>query len=227
MNRMASETRPPSSRPSLRAAPRGGTDRLEARRWEARLRAVDFAVGGFALAAIVLHVAAHVHSGHWYDALWLCDVAAACVGPAVLARSAALSAVCFTWLLPGTAVWLLDTVLAGAHILPTSYSIHVGGLIVAAYGVWRFGYVRRGWLYALAFLAAVLVAARTFSPGYADVDAVFRVPKGWSFLGGSYTSFALSAAALAVGMCVIGQVGCWLITRRGRHVAERRSGGAR
>jgi hypothetical protein len=96
-----------------------------------RLRYLDFAVAGFAFVAILLHDAAHLSAGRWYDIFWVCNVSAVLVAPGVILRSPTLCAVAFTWLMPGTVVWLLDSLVAGANILPTSWGVHVGGMLAA------------------------------------------------------------------------------------------------
>lgn len=178
-----------------------------------RTRAIDLLVGGFAIAAITLHDATHVEAGHWYDAFWLCNIAALLVGPAVLLRSRVLAAVALTWLVPGTVVWLSDAALAGSHILPTSWAVHVGGSLAALYGVRRAGYAPRGWLAALGLLAAAVLASRALLPAAPNVNAAFRVPAGWSFLGGSYAGFAVAALAIVATVCALGQLLCRAVTR--------------
>ncbi len=180
-----------------------------------RGRLLDALIGGFAIAAIALHDLAHVEAGHWYDAFWLCNVAALLVGPAVLTRSRVLSAVALTWLVPGTAVWLADAALAGSHILPTSWAVHVGGSLAALYAVRRSGYAPRGWLAALGVLAAAVLASRVFLPAAPNVNAAFRVPVGWSFLGGSYAGFAIAALGIVASVCALGQGLCRFVARPG------------
>lgn len=185
------------------------------------LRYLDFAVAGFALCAIVLHDTAHVEAGRWYDVFWVCNVSALLVAPGVIARSPTLCAVAFTWLMPGTAVWLIDSFVAGANILPTSWGVHVGGALAALYGVWRSGFAPRGWLAALGMLAATLVASRLFLPPRFNVNVVHSVPVGWHFMGGTYPGFVVAALALVTLVCALGQLVCWLVTGRPRRRRRR------
>lgn len=181
-----------------------------------RFRYLDFAVAGFAFVAILLHDVAHISAGRWYDVFWVCNVSALLVAPAVIARSPLLSTLAFTWLMPGTAVWLLDSFVAGANILPTSWGVHVGGTLCALYGVWRSGYARRGWLAALGMLAVTLVVSRLLLPPGRNVNVVHAVPPGWHFLGGTYAGFVVSALALVALVCALGQLVSWLVTGRPR-----------
>ncbi len=181
-----------------------------------RFRYLDFAVAGFAFFAILLHDAAHISAGRWYDAFWVCNVSALLIAPGIIARSPALCAVAFTWLLPGTAVWLVDSFVAGATILPTSWGVHVGGMLAALYGVWRSGFARRGWLAALGMLAVTLLVSRLFLPPRFNVNVVHAIPRGWHFLGGTYAGFTLAALGLVAVVCALGQLVCWLVTGRPR-----------
>lgn len=170
------------------------------------LSRLDWAVAAFAIVAIIAHDLAHITSGRWYDAFWVCNVAALCVGPAIALRSATLSAMAMTWLLPGTIVWLLDVFVAGSHILPTSYAIHLGGTLASFYAVRRNGYPPRGWISALALPAACFLFSRLALPASANVNAAHAVPTGWHFLGQSRLSFVASATAIVLGVCAIGYV---------------------
>jgi hypothetical protein len=168
-------------------------------------RHADYFAGGYALGGIVLHDAAHFAAGRWYDAFWVCNVAALLVAPAVLSRSPMLATVALTWLLPGTLVWLTDVFVAGSTILPTSYNVHLGGALAAVYGVWRSGHAKKSWLLALAFLALTVIVSRLLLPAEHNVNAVHRVPPGWSFLGENRGRFVLVAIALSVALCAFGQ----------------------
>lgn len=167
------------------------------------------------IAAVGLHDLAHIEAGRWYDVFWLCNVAAALTGPAVIARSRVLSAVALTWLVPGTLVWLADAAVAGSHILPTSWAVHLGGSLAALYGVRRSGYAPRGWLAALGVLGLVVIASRALLPAGPNVNAAFRVPTGWSFLGGSYAMFAAVALSIVVTLCALGQLACRTVAKPG------------
>jgi hypothetical protein len=167
-------------------------------------------VGGFALAAIALHDYAHISAGRWYDAFWVCNLAALLVGPGVLLRSATLSIAALTWIVPGTIVWLLDVVLAGSNLLPTSYGVHLGGSVAAAYGVFRAGYARKSfWLTASLPMGAMAIS-RLFLPPDQNVNGAHAVPKGWGFLGESWASFFVVSTLISLAM-----VGLGLLAARG------------
>jgi hypothetical protein len=167
---------------------------------------IDWFAAGFSITAIALHDAAHVEADNWFHGFWVCNAAALVVGPALFARSGLWAQVALTWLLPGTAVWLVDALLTGQSIMPTSYNVHIGGLLSAAWGVARFGPARRGWLAALALLAFVLALSRIALPAAPNVNAVHAVPLGWSFLGSTQSAFLTSAALIIVLVCGLGEV---------------------
>jgi hypothetical protein len=178
---------------------------------------LDCFVGGFALGAIALHDYAHISEGRWYDVFWVCNLAALLVGPGVLLRSAELSIAAITWIVPGTIIWLLDAVLAGSNLLPTSYGVHVGGSVAAAYGVWRAGYSRRSfWLTAMLPLAAMAIS-RLFLPPEQNVNGAHAVPRGWGFLGESWASFFVVSTLISLAMVGLGLLAARGITKLGRH----------
>ncbi|HLM72230.1 MAG TPA: hypothetical protein VK459_06055 [Polyangiaceae bacterium] len=161
-------------------------------RRRAGLTGVDIGVGALMSLAALVHAGEHVRAGRPHDVLWICNVVALLVGPAVLLRSPLLSAVGLTWMVPGTLIWLLDAVLAGSAILPTSYGAHLGGAAVSVYAVRRNGHAPRGWVAALAVLLLVMVASWVALPPETNVNSVRDVPKGWE-------AFAVPGLPLWVG----------------------------
>ncbi len=163
--------------------------------------ALDGMALGFALGAIVLHDRAHLRDGRYWDVFWLCNLAAAVLVVGLALRSAALCQAALTWLLPGTAIWLADVGLTGSSILPTSWGVHLGGTLLAVYGVRR-GRGRRGGVLAAAALAvAAWLGSRWTLPAHANVNAAHRVPEGWAALGATLPVFTLTTAVLA-GLCL-------------------------
>jgi hypothetical protein len=170
------------------------------------LTRLDWAAAIFSILAIVVHDAAHVAAGRYWDVFWVCNVSALFVGPAILLRSPLLAAVGLTWLVPGTIVWLLDVVVAGSNILPTSYAVHLGGTAAVVYATRRVGFAERGWLLALGVLGAATLISRLFLPAKANVNAAHSVPHGWGFLGGSLGAFAATAVTIALVTCLVGRI---------------------
>lgn len=141
--------------------------------------AVDVGVGVAMSIAALGHVGSHVLAGRPHDALWICNVVALLAGPAVLLRSPLLAAVCLTWMVPGTIVWLLDAALAGSTILPTSYGAHLGGTAASVYAVRRSGHARWGWLASLGVMGAVLLVSRVALDPSTNVNSMHAIPRGW------------------------------------------------
>jgi hypothetical protein len=180
------------------------------------LNRLDCFVGGFALGAIALHDHAHISEGRWYDVFWVCNLAALLVGPGVLLRSPSLSIAGLTWIVPGSVVWLLDAVLAGSNLLPTSYGVHLGGSLAAVYGVWRAGYVTRSiWLTASLPIAAMLISRLVLPPEH-NVNSAHAVPKGWRFLGESWWSFFAVSTLISLAMVALGLIAARGIIGLGR-----------
>jgi hypothetical protein len=180
-----------------------------------RLSRADCFVGGFAVAAIVLHDFAHISEGRWYDVFWVCNLAALLVGPGVLLRSPSLSIAALTWIVPGTIVWLLDALLAGSNLLPTSYGVHLGGSLAAAYGVWRAGYATKSfWLTASLPMGAMFFSRLVLPPEH-NVNAAHAVPKGWGFLGESSWSFFVVSTLISLALVGLGLLAARGIARLG------------
>jgi hypothetical protein len=173
---------------------------------------LDCFVGGFALGAILLHDAAHVLAGRYYDVFWVCNLAALLIGPGVLRRSPQLCITGLTWIVPGTVVWLLDTVFAGSNILPTSWGVHIGGSVAAAYGVRQAGYAKQTfWLTGALPLVAIL-GSRLLLPVEHNVNGAHAVPRGWGFLGDSWWSFFGVATLICFAIVGLGLLAARAIT---------------
>jgi hypothetical protein len=183
------------------------------RRSRLTLRHVDYFAGGFALAAIVLHDAAHVSDGRWYDAFWVCNLAALLIGPAAITRSTLLATVSLTWILPGTVLWLSTAVLADANLLPTSFGVHIGGCVVAAWAVWRSGCARTSVALTLALPVFAVLCSRLFLPPERNVNAAHAVPRGFTALGSDFPVFIASATAITLLLCALGQLLCSALAR--------------
>lgn len=183
------------------------------------LSKTDLALGALMTLAALAHAGAHVAAGRWYDVFWICNLTALLIGPAVLLRSATLAAVGLTWMLPGTAAWLVDAfVSSGSHILPTSYGVHLGGSLVAVYAVQRNGYAPQGWLAALALLVVAFLVSRLLLPAHANVNVSHAIRDGWTFFHGSYPAFLAMAALLALALSAAGdRLGLALGRRRPGH----------
>ncbi len=177
-------------------------------------RKTDIIVGSLACSAIAMHDYAHISAGRYYDVFWICNVAALALGLGILFKNASLVFVGFAWLLPGTAVWLVDAVVAGSNILPTSYAVHLGGSAAATYGVMRCGHAKHGVVAALAALVFAVVVSRVVLPEAANVNAAHAVPGGWGFLGGSRLAFVSVSLALVIATLGAAELGARAIARR-------------
>jgi hypothetical protein len=182
-----------------------GRSGAEAAGTRPELSRADAAAALLAFAAIVAHDAAHIRAGNWFHAFWVCNVAAALVGPSLLLRAPSFAGAALTWLLPGTVVWLTDAFVAGSVIMPTSYGVHIGGLLLAGYSVRRLGPAPRAWLAALGVLGFAVAASWLFLPPEPNVNAVHAVPQGWGFLGESRARFLLTSFAIVLVTCAVGQ----------------------
>jgi hypothetical protein len=173
-----------------------------------RLTAADVVIGASMTAAAVLHAAAHVRAGRYQDVFWICDVASLLLGPGVLLRSPMIAAVGLTWLLPGTVVWIVDALVAGSAVMPTSYAVHLGGAAASVYAVRRNGHAPNGWIAAIAVLLGAVIVSRLALPPHANINAAHAVPRGWGFLAAgpphAERAVFVVVAALLVILCAMG-----------------------
>lgn len=185
---------------------------------ELRLRGWDLFFAGLSLGAIVIHDAAHLRAGRFYDVFWICNVAGWFPAIALLTRSKLFATIGLTWLVPGTAIWVLDVAFAGAEILPTSYGVHIGGALVAGWSVARLGRSPPALWAAFALVAICFVGSLLFLPAAANVNAAHSVPRGWTFLGESRFAFVLALALFSLLVVIVGQITSAAIARAGRAV---------
>src|SRR6185437_8352001 len=113
-----------------------------------------------------------------WDLLWACNVAMPLLAFGCFLAHARMCVCAFLFLLYGTPMWLLDLVAGGGMVL-TSPLLHLGGLGLAAYAVWRLGWPPRTWLVAAGGAALVLAISALVTPPAANVNMAFSVYKGW------------------------------------------------
>ena len=134
--------------------------------------------GVLALFFFLIHAAVLVHAGEPYHILWSCHLACLMVGIALLLRLPWLLAVSFLWLAMGVPLWLLNLI-TSCDLMLTSTLSHIGGLIIAVYGL-RFETIPRfSWAAATAGFIVLGGFSRLVTPRYANVNLSFAVWQGW------------------------------------------------
>jgi hypothetical protein len=138
-----------------------------------------------AIAFFLIHAGALVQAGEYYHIIWSCHLGCLMVGIGLLNRLPWLFAIGFFWLTMGVPLWLLN-VLSSHKFMLTSTLSHIGGIIIAVYGL-RFLIIPRfAWLAATAGLVALGVLSRLVTPHDANVNLAFTVWSGWEDTFPSY-----------------------------------------
>ena len=111
---------------------------------DSRRRRVITGAGISALAFYGAHAGYHGLFGHPANALWVCHVATAVVGVALLCRSPTWVTVGVLWLVGGLPLWIYDLI-RGGEFIPTSPLTHVGGLVTGLIGLRCLGAAKHAW----------------------------------------------------------------------------------
>jgi hypothetical protein len=112
--------------------------------------------------------------GQGADLLWMCNLGGLLLALGLWRAAPWLVALSASWLVLGVPLWALDVLATGQTRLSSIFS-HLGGLLLALYGVYRLGWPPRTWLLASLGLAGLLVVCRTLTPAQANVNLVFEV----------------------------------------------------
>ena len=90
--------------------------------------------GALSIAFFLIHAAALAHAGEHYHIIWSCHLGCLIVGIGLLIRQPWPYAIGFFWLTMGVPLWLLN-VLTSHEFMLTSTLSHIGGIIIAVYGL--------------------------------------------------------------------------------------------
>ena len=158
--------------------------------------------GALAVAFSLIHAAALAHAGEHYHIIWSCHLGCLIVGIGLLVRLPWLYAIGFFWLTMGVPLWLLN-VLTSHEFMLTSTLSHIGGIIIAVYGLRFLKIPRFTWAAATAGLVVLGIFTRQVTPQDANVNLAFAVWSGWEDQFPSYFWYVvmlLSIAAVCFGL---------------------------
>ena len=157
--------------------------------------------GALAVAFFLIHAAALAHAGEHYHIIWSCHLGCLIVGIGLLVRLPWLYAIGFFWLTMGVPLWLLN-VLTSHEFMLTSTLSHIGGIIIAVYGLGFIKIPRFAWAAATGGLVVLGILTRLVTPPEANVNLAFAVWSGWEDQFPSYFWYVvmlLSVAAVSFG----------------------------
>jgi len=154
------------------------------------------AAGALAIVFFLIHAAVLVYAGEPYHILWSCHLACLMVGIALLLRLPRLQAVGFFWLAMGVPLWLLNIITSRDYMLTSTLS-HIGGIIIAVYGL-RFATMPRlSWAAATVGLVGLGFVSRLATPEHANVNLSFAVWQGWEETFPSYFWYVVMLLTIA------------------------------
>jgi hypothetical protein len=156
------------------------------------------AIGACALFLSLAHDGWHLARGEWHDLFWFCNLSCPLLGLGCLLRNGPMVRVALTWFLFGTPLWVLDQV-TGGEVIVTGILVHLGGPLLGALALPRFGWQRGTWRLAWLASLGVWALARLVTPPAANVNLAFRVWPGWEGMFphyGAYVLLLLASAAL-------------------------------
>jgi len=160
------------------------------------------AAGTLAVLFFLIHAGALVYAGEPYHIIWSCHLGCLIVGIGLLVRQPWLYAIGFFWLTMGVPLWLLN-ILTSREFMLTSILSHVGGMIIAVYGLRFITIPRFAWAAATAGLVVLGILSRLVTPPGANVNLAFAVWSGWEDQFHSYFWYVfmlLSIAAISFGL---------------------------
>ena len=168
------------------------------------MRDKDFrmAAGTLAVLFFLINAGALVYAREPYHIIWSCHLGCLIVGIGLLVRLPWLYAIGFFWLTLGVPLWLLN-VLTSHEFMLTSTLSHVGGIIIAVYGLRFIQIPRFAWAAATGGLVALGIFTRLVTPPEANVNLAFAVWAGWEDQFPSYFWYVvmlLSIAAVSFGL---------------------------
>lgn len=136
-------------------------------------------LGVIGCAGYAVHAGYHYLHGTPEHAVWICHLAALLVGAALILNDARMNAAGLLCLSIGLPMWILSLA-AGEPFIWTSPFTHVLGLVLGIIGARAMRVPRFAWLEALAFVFALMVSARLFTPAESNVNLAFGPEEGLS-----------------------------------------------
>ena len=152
--------------------------------------------GALSIAFFLIHAAALAHAGEHYHIIWSCHLGCLIVGIGLLVRQPWLYAIGFFWLTMGVPLWLLN-VLTSHEFMLTSTLSHIGGIIIAVYGLRFIKIPQFAWAAAIAGLVVLGVLTRLATPPDSNVNLAFAVWSGWEDQFPSYFWYVVMLLAIA------------------------------
>ena len=144
----------------------------------------------------LVHAFGLILTDSYHHLLWSCHLGCLLVGFGLLLPNARIYAVGGAWMVLGVPLWLLNVVVTG-EFMPTSFLSHIGGLMLAIFGVRQLGIPRFTWLVATMSLLGLGILTRLLTPAVDNINLAFKVWSGWEKVFPSYFWYICMMMVLA------------------------------
>lgn len=132
------------------------------------------------------------------NALWVCHIGCLLVGLGLFAGVAILNSVGFLLLVVGNVGWALYLLAGGELIFPSIFT-HIGGILIGAYAIYKFGFSKYSFLFAILSFAILQILARLLTDSSENVNLAFRIQEGWENFFPSHFAYLLFLYGLLTG----------------------------
>ena len=134
---------------------------------------------------------------HYWDTnelgnlFWMCNIGNLLLAMGLFLDKRTVIRLSAIWMIPGLIVWFLYVVLTWGVFLSSTLA-HIGGLLVAAVALKKYGMDRRSWIYAFGWYIGVQLLSRFFTAPQLNVNLAHAVQPGWEHTFTSYWVFWLT-----------------------------------
>lgn len=122
---------------------------------------------------------------------WMCNIGNLLLAMGLFLEKRTVIRLSAIWMIPGLIVWFLYVVLTWGVFLSSTLA-HIGGLVMAAVALKKYGMDRRSWIYAFGWYLGVQLLSRFFTAPQLNVNLAHAVQPGWEHTFTSYWMFWLT-----------------------------------
>ena len=131
------------------------------------------------------------HTNELGNLFWMCNIGNLLLAMGLFLDKRTVIRLSAIWMIPGLIVWFLYVVLTWGVFLSSTLA-YIGGLLVAAVALKKYGMDRRSWIYAFGWYIGVQLLSRFFTAPQLNVNLAHAVQPGWEHTFTSYWVFWLT-----------------------------------
>lgn len=138
--------------------------------------------------------------------LWICHISNLLLALGLFMGQKEFMRISAFWHIIGVPLWIWDMMRFGMRTF-TTFSSHIGGLIVGLFVLSRVGCGKRSWLYAMIWFLIVQQVCRMVTSDYLNVNIAHCVYRGWETMFTNYWIFwAITTVGAGVVLWGVGKV---------------------